>query len=354
MTFKPLHIRIAGFLCLSSLASCTWISESGPLKGSIKNDSMTYHLVPVKSLADVPERSRSYGLAQVPPTTKGEGYSDKVRPRDELNVIVTDLTETSPFYSKERSFKYGPLEVPQDGRIGIPYVGEVQVINKTLSEISADLGEKVIPVSNTARVSVHRSGRVPKYANVIGEVRNPGPVPLERSGITSVDLLSVSGGPKDKEHLFNYTLRRDGRDYTFDYQGFRKNAFPIEEGDLLYIGSDTSNRFHVMGAINKPVSVHFPIPNPTLADALGAAAGLDERRSDASGVFVFRRGSPDSVYTFDLKDPSVLSLLQRFPIQGDDIVYVTEAPLARWNRAISQFLPIAVSQAATSATRLQN
>ena len=93
------------------------------------------------------------------------------------------------------------------------------------------------------------------------------------------------------------------------------------------------------------------MPSPTLADALGAATGLAERRSDPSGVFVFRKGNPDFVYTFNLKDPSLIHLIQRFPIQGNDIVYVPEAPLARWNRLISQILPVSVSSAATAASR---
>jgi len=84
---------------------------------------------------------------------------------------------------------------------------------------------------------------------------------------------------------------------------------------------------------------------------VGAATGFDERRSDPSGVFVFRKGNPDVVYTFNLKRPEIMSLIQRFPIEGEDIVYVTEAPLARWNRLITQVLPVSVSQAANSASR---
>jgi polysaccharide biosynthesis/export protein len=346
--------HLIALVCVLPFASCSWVSESGPLKAKINEGSPSYTITEVKSAADVPARNRTYGLAQLPPANKGEAYSDKIRPRDNLIVVVTDLSEQSPFHSKDGTFKYGPIEVPQDGRISIPYVGEIQVIDRSLADVAAILGEKVLPVSNTARVSVSRGNRIAKTANVIGEVRNPGPVSLEKSGITSVDLLAVSGGPKDHEHLFTYTLRRNSKDYAFDYLGFRQHAFPVEEGDLLSISEDTSNRFHVMGAINRSVSVNFPVPSPTLADALGAAAGLDERRSDPSGVFIFRRGNPNQVYTLNLNDPSVIHLVQGFPIQGNDIIYVTEAPLARWNRALSQFLPIAASQATTAATRIGN
>lgn len=354
MTNLRLAARIFGFLSLLPLVSCSLVSESGPRKGKIQDGTSPFTLVHVQSRADIPTDTRTYGSAEVPPPSKGDAYSDKIRSRDTVNFIVSDLSEESPFYAKGEPYKYGPIEVPSDGRVDMPYVGPLQVIDQTLASVAADLGEKIKPVSSTARVSVIRSGRVPRTANVIGEVKDSGPVPLERADISSIDLLAAAGGPKDAEHLFKYILRRNGKDYAFDYLGFRQRPFKIEEGDLLTVTTDTSNRFHLMGAINKPTTVPFPVPTPTLADALGAATGLDERRSDASGVFVFHKGNPDMVYTFNLKDPSTIHLLQRFPIQSNDIVFVTEAPLARWNRMISQILPVAVSQAANSASRYGN
>lgn len=329
------------------------MSQTGPQRGRIEAARNPYTLIAVKNRVDLPSEIRTYGAAQRPPRVKGEGYSDSVRERDALRFIITDLTETSPFFSRGAPYIYGPVEVPENGRVDVPYVGGLQVLGKSLSQISIELQDKLQPISNTCQGAVTRSGRVPTTANVLGEVRSPGPVNLERGNMNSVDLLAASGGPKDGDHLFNYTLRRNNRDYRFDYQGFRKQPFPVEEGDLLTVSQDVSNRFYVMGAINRPTVVPFPIPAPSLADALGAAAGLDERRSDPSGVFVFRKGNPDRVYTINLKEPASLLLTQRFAIQGEDIVYVTEAPLVRWSRLIQQIIPLsAFSQAAADLSRI--
>ena len=340
MTLDRLFASLLALLCLSPLTGCTYMSQAGPQKSAIEGGEQSYMLIPVKSRADLPAGGRSYGLGQTPPKIRGSSYSDRIRSRDSLQFTITDLTETSPFYTKGAPFTHGPIEVPEDGRVSLPYVGEIQAIDKTTAQIAAGLNEKLKPISNTAQAAVSRSGRLPRSANVIGEVKNPGPLPLERSNISSLDLLAGSGGPVGAEHLYKYTLRRNGVDYAFDYQGFRKNSFPVEEGDLLSVNTDTTNRFYVMGAINKPTTVPFPVPAPTLADALGAATGLDERRSDPSGVFVFRKGEPDLVYTINLKDPGSMLLTQRFAIRGEDIVYVTEAPLVRWNRLISQIAPL--------------
>jgi len=354
MTLDWFQPRFIGSLFLLTLSSCAYMSQSGPTKGKIQDGGTpTFTLIEVKSRADLPAAGRAYGQGQVPPAIKGGAYSDKVRARDTLHFIITDLSELSPFYTKGDAYNYGPLEVPDDGSVTIPYIGEIKVNDRSLSQISAELNERIKPISNTAQVAVSRSSRIPHTANVIGEVKSPGPFPLERSEISSLDLLAASGGPTQSEHLYKYTLRRQGQDYIFDYQGFRQRAFPIEEGDLLSVNTDMSNRFYVMGAINKPTTVPFPVPAPTLADALGAASGLDERRSDPSGVFVFRKGNPDEVYTLNLKEPGAILLTQRFPIRGEDMIYVTEAPLARWNRLIVQILPVTqLSQAAYNFDRI--
>jgi protein involved in polysaccharide export with SLBB domain len=340
------------FLCFP-FASCALMSESGPQKGKITSDSPEYELITIRNRADLPPPGRVYGQGETPPKIKGSGYTDKVRERDSLRIVITDVTEESPFFTKGGPFSYGPVEVPQDGRVSIPYLGDFQTIDRSLADISTEITEKLKPVSNTAQASVARSGRIANTANVVGEVKSPGPVPLERGKIDSLDLLAASGGPRDSEHLYKYTLRRNGKDYVFDYQGFRQRPFPVEEGDLLTVTTDTSNRFYVMGAINRPTIVPFPVAAPTLADALAASLGLDERRSDPSGVFVFRKGEPDKVYTVDLKDPTAMLLTQRFAIKGEDMIYVTEAPLVRWNRVIQQILPMSqFSQAAYYLDRI--
>ncbi|MEO5916296.1 MAG: polysaccharide biosynthesis/export family protein [Luteolibacter sp.] len=346
-------LRLLPLTCLYLLSSCTYMSQTGPQKSAIEGKQNDFQLIDVKSKADLPGPGRSYGSGEKPPQVKGGSYSDKVRTRDALHFVITDLTEQSPFYTRGEPYDFGPIEVPEDGRITIPYAGEIQVMNQSLSQISASLNEKLKPISNTAQASVGRSNRIARTANVIGEVKTPGPVPLERNNISSLDLLAASGGPVEAEHLYKYTLRRNSHDYTFDYQGFRQRSFPVEEGDLLSVSTDMSNRFYVMGAIMKPTTVPFPVPAPTLADALGAAAGFDVRTSDPSGVFVFRKGNPDQVYTLNLKDPGIMFLTQRFPIRGEDLVYVTEAPLARWSRLISQLLPFSqLSQAAYNVDRI--
>lgn len=348
--FTPLTSAALLFL----LPSCGLISETGPLKKKILAEDQPFQIVEVKSQADVPRKGRVYGSYQTPPKVKGQGYSDKVRARDMLDFVITDLSEHSPFHSGGGAYKFGPVEVPAEGRVDIPYVGQIQAIGLTLPELSDRLTEKLKPVSNTAHAAVGRSNRIERVASVLGTVKTPGPVELSREGLSSLDLLAAAGGPTQADHLALYSLRRNGREYRFDYEGFRSHPFVVEDGDILSVSVDASNRFHIMGAINKPTSIEFPVPDPNLADAMGTALGLNETRSDPTGVFVFRRGNPDKVYVFNMKEPGTMFLLSRFPMMGEDIVYVTEAPLTRWNRMLSQIFPSMVPQLINNAQRFSN
>lgn len=90
--------------------------------------------------------------------------------------------------------------------------------------------------------------------------------------------------------------------------------------------------------------------------------GLLDNRSDARGIFVFRylpfseldleqqhiweaRGygvgiDVPTVYQVDLLDPKSLFLVQRFPIQDKDIVYVSNAPLAEFQKFLRMIFSI--------------
>ena len=83
-----------------------------------------------------------------------------------------------------------------------------------------------------------------------------------------------------------------------------------------------------------------------MADALTDAGGFAQATADASGVFVVRKAPVNSgkianVYQLNARNATALVLADQFKLQPRDIVYVTAAPIARWNRLIAQILPTA-------------
>ena len=80
--------------------------------------------------------------------------------------------------------------------------------------------------------------------------------------------------------------------------------------------------------------------NVTLTQALTRVGGLREDQADARGIFVFRDTPMGiNVYQLDASNPTAFLIGTRFVILPKDVIYVTTAPLYRWNRLISDLLP---------------
>ena len=126
--------------------------------------------------------------------------------------------------------------------------------------------------------------------------------------------------------------------------------------------------FTVMGATGRNEEVSFEGQGITLSQALGRIGGLQDYRADARGVFIFRFENPSAldapaagslpltpdgrvpvVYRVDLKDPNSFFVVQSFPIQDRDIIYVSNAPLAE----LQKFLGVLASLVVPAATARQ-
>src|SRR5699024_4233940 len=115
-------------------------------------------------------------------------------------------------------------------------------------------------------------------------------------------------------------------------------------GDVVHVSRNDDNKVFVLGEVVKPQPVPMTRNGLTLADALTTAGGILQDTADASGVFVMRKAPQGSdhlvdVYQLNAKDPTALVLADAFQLQRRDIVYVTAAPIALWNRVIRSIMP---------------
>jgi polysaccharide export outer membrane protein len=104
-----------------------------------------------------------------------------------------------------------------------------------------------------------------------------------------------------------------------------------------------------MGEVRTPKSVTVGWDDLSLAQALMSAGGINEQNADAKGVFVLRdiiqydddgaTAYRSKAFRLNVASATAFVLAEKFKLQPGDVVYVTAAPVARWNRLISSILP---------------
>jgi polysaccharide export outer membrane protein len=113
----------------------------------------------------------------------------------------------------------------------------------------------------------------------------------------------------------------------------------------VHVSRNDQQKVFVLGDVKRAGSVTLNRYGLNLAQALSDTGGLNENTADANGVFVLRKSNLEqtgvlaNVYQLHAKNIAALVLAEQFELQPHDIVYVTSAPLARWNRVISLLLP---------------
>ncbi|ASM74646.1 MULTISPECIES: polysaccharide biosynthesis/export family protein [Roseobacteraceae] len=113
--------------------------------------------------------------------------------------------------------------------------------------------------------------------------------------------------------------------------------------ELDAVGRDYA---YLSGEVSKPGRFTLPFGRQaTLADALYSEGGFDTKTANPSQIYILR-GSADprdfgavTAWHLDARNASNLTLSTRMELRPNDIIFIAEQPITRWNRVITQITP---------------
>ena len=180
--------------------------------------------------------------------------------------------------------------VGRDGGITVPYAGRVQVAGQTARAVQSTIEKALEGKAIQPQVLVNVVHPISDMVSVSGEVTMGARVPLSVKGDRLLDVVAAAGGVRAPVNETYVELSRGGKTWREPLSRIienpRENIY-MRPNDVLTLVREPQT-FIAYGATLRDAEIPFEADGISLAQALAKAFGLQDNRSDASGVFVFR------------------------------------------------------------------
>ncbi|MEM6306430.1 MAG: polysaccharide biosynthesis/export family protein [Pseudomonadota bacterium] len=300
--------------------------------------------------------------------------------------------------------------VQDDGAIAIPDVGRVGLAGLTLEEAESEIFQALVSNQIDPSFSIEVSGFNSKRVSIAGGVVRPVAVPITLTPLTVQEALVAAGGVNivDQDYA-SIRLYRNGELYQIPLEDYYRQPalqqMRLVAGDSIFVdtefeltraqayfqeklilsqavlqaesGADALRRarldeirsnftarlaagavprdyVYMTGEVQKPG--RFPLPfeqRASLADALLGESGLTTNTGNPTQIYVLRgqTGSDRiAAYNLDVSNAAKLVLATQMELRPNDIVFVAEQPVTRWNRVLQQIIPSLLTTGVTAAT----
>ena len=247
--------------------------------------------------------------------------------------------------------------VQADGTIAYPFIKSISAAGRSVGDLRQDITHRLAKFITDPQVDIRVVDFKSQRIVVGGQVKTPGSLPLGTTPLTLLEAVNGAGGLDTLADPQAIRVRRDNKSYTVDLEAFLAGTVStnnpiLKGGDLVSVPRMKVKEAYLLGEIRQPAAVDLSKDPINLTQAMTHQGGMEKGRADARGVFVFReiRGHL-TVFQLDVTSPTGLLLGTKFDLAPRDVVYITTAPLQRWNDTISRLLPsVSAYNAAQTAT----
>jgi protein involved in polysaccharide export with SLBB domain len=260
------------------------------------------------------------------------------------------------FYGRGELDRPG-VRIAPDGTLSYLQINSVPVQGRTIDELRAILEDSLDEYYRNPRLIITPWELKSKRYVILGKVMDKGVFTLDRP-ITLLEAIARSRGIEtglfeqstvevaDMERSF--IIRRGERlDVDFAklyFEGDLSQNVYLEPQDYIYLASNLSNEYYVLGSVAMPGAQGF-------SNKASVISAVTRREGFTEGAWKKRvlvvRGSLSEPQTFVINIDAILKGQEPdFPLQPGDIVYVNDRP---WYKA-EQILDVAVQNFLKSAT----
>jgi polysaccharide export outer membrane protein len=251
------------------------------------------------------------------------------------------------------------------GAVGAPAVVPITLSDLTLGEALTAAGGVQAPDPEFGSIRIYRGGtlyQIPltdffagsQYQNlsvVSGDaIYVDTTYDLERaqafyeSQINVISLERSSRTAALSELATEIGLRRSALSETRDLFASR-SELGAEPRDYVYLAGEVSQQSR------------FPLPygqQASLADVLYAQGGFDATTGNPAQIYVLRAASDPSAqgavtaWHLDARNAVAFTIAPRFEMRPNDIVFIEQQPITKWNRTVQQSIPSLITTAAAA------
>lgn len=356
-------------------AGCSWVPNSGPSTAQVErasspssSESSLAAGIQIVDLNDdvarklYAERSSSDFFK-----TLGGGalFQQQLGVGDTIEISIWEAPPATLFGAASMDAKAGPSgshetvlpaqAIDGDGNVSVPFVGAIKASGRTPSQLQRDIEQRLKGMAHDPQVLVKLSTNATSYVTIVGDVTNSNRMQLSARGERVLDALANSGGVRQPVDKVTIQLTRGDKVASLPLSTVIRDPrqnIQLRAGDIVTALFQPYS-FTALGATGKNEEINFEAQGITLAQALARAGGLEDSRSDARGVFIFRfedanaltwpnspvrttaEGKVPVIYRVNLRDPGALFVTQSFMMDNKDMLYVSNAPISEIQKVLN-------------------